>query len=496
MVDLVYCTILCISLCLICGNCYNFYPEFEDDDLFRLPDPENGWQNYELPKDEWLDQKLDHFDPTNRKTWKQRYFANNKYYKSGGPVFLHIFGESKAHSGWLVVGQTAECAKIHDALVVGVEHRYYGKSHPTEDISMENLKFLSSQQALGDLAVFRNYIMEKTKLPTGTKWVSFGGSYPGALAAWFRLKYPHLVHASIASSAPIYAVVDFKEYLHVVKDSLETTGPSCTQRISEATESLNNLMKNNSGILYLKKLFRVCKYLDLIGEDNVRNFFVVLISNFENVVQYNQNRGASPLGNKINMDTLCSIMNNRSLGSPLKRYAYINSLILNAYKRICIKCSYLNLINYLKGTLWSSWAANRHRQWLYQKCNEFGFFKSTDSEKQPFGHHIPEEFLIKKCTDVFGEDFNGTRVRHSVNRTNTYYGGKSLKVTRVMFINGSFDPWKAVSITKSSSKEVSALLINDTAHCANMFPSYPNDPPQLKEAREIIRSQISNWLKD
>lgn len=79
---------------------------------------------------------------------------------------------------------------------------------PFSDLSTDNLRFLSSRQALADLAHFRTVIAEARGL-TNAKWVAFGGSYPGSLAAWFRLKYPHLVHAAVATSAPVHATVNF-----------------------------------------------------------------------------------------------------------------------------------------------------------------------------------------------------------------------------------------------------------------------------------------------
>eukprot|EP00957_Ditylum_brightwellii_P005997 454247-Ditylum_brightwellii.AAC.1 len=58
------------------------------------------------------------------------------------------------------------------------------------------------------------------KLPESTKWVTFGGSYPGNLAAWARLKFPHLVYAGVSNSAPVQAKVDFYEYNEVVASDL------------------------------------------------------------------------------------------------------------------------------------------------------------------------------------------------------------------------------------------------------------------------------------
>lgn len=44
------------------------------------------------------------------------------------------------------------------------------------------------------------------------KWITIGGSYSGALSAWFRNKYPHLTVGAIASSAVVQTIEDFRQY--------------------------------------------------------------------------------------------------------------------------------------------------------------------------------------------------------------------------------------------------------------------------------------------
>lgn len=77
------------------------------------------------------------------------------------------------------------------------------------NLSTENLRYLSSEQALADVANFIKAMNKEYSLSPDVKWIVFGGSYSGSLAAWMRLKYSDLVHGSVASSSPLLAKFNF-----------------------------------------------------------------------------------------------------------------------------------------------------------------------------------------------------------------------------------------------------------------------------------------------
>jgi len=68
--------------------------------------------------------------------------------------------------------------------------------------------YLNSEQALSDLAYFIQRMKDTGAYGITEKspFITVGGSYPGALSAWFRAKYPHLTIGSIASSAVVEAI--------------------------------------------------------------------------------------------------------------------------------------------------------------------------------------------------------------------------------------------------------------------------------------------------
>lgn len=58
---------------------------------------------------------------------------NDTLYREGGPVFLQLGGEGTADPIWLIDGQVAtNYGTQFGALLIYLEHRFYGESHPTE----------------------------------------------------------------------------------------------------------------------------------------------------------------------------------------------------------------------------------------------------------------------------------------------------------------------------------------------------------------------------
>ena len=112
-------------------------------------------------------------------------------------------------------------------MFVLLEHRYYGESMPTANLSVDNLKYLTSEQALEDIAHFVKYFIKNMSLEN-SKWIAFGGSYPGSLAARFRSNYPELVSGAIASSAAMEAVLNLNKFLSTVSQIL---GTECSAHI-------------------------------------------------------------------------------------------------------------------------------------------------------------------------------------------------------------------------------------------------------------------------
>ena len=156
-----------------------------------------------------IEQRLNNFDRQDNRTWQMRYLENNDHFQAGGPIFIYVGGEWSVSEGWLRTGHMYDMAKQLNGTMFYTEHRYYGESRPTEDLSVENLRFLNVDQALADLAHFITHVKATYPGTQDSGVIMVGASYSATMVTWFRQKYPHLVDGVWASSAPLLAQVDF-----------------------------------------------------------------------------------------------------------------------------------------------------------------------------------------------------------------------------------------------------------------------------------------------
>lgn len=146
-------------------------------------------------------------------------------------------------------------------------------------MSSDNLSYLTSQQALADTATFiSSFTADNVDQLADSRCIVFGGSYSGCLAAWLRLKYPHIVHGAIASSAPVHAIVDFSGYLDVVRD---TIGPECSTSIEEANQELDRLIGHSSGWETINSVFNLCDPFNGTNSNDVSNLSQNLAANLK-----------------------------------------------------------------------------------------------------------------------------------------------------------------------------------------------------------------------
>lgn len=238
-----------------------------------------------LISDLWIEQRLDHFDQQNNRTWIQRYFENDEFLVEGGPVFIFVGGEWTISSSIITFGHMHDMARDLNATIYYTEQRFFGTSRPTEDASVENLRYLNAAQILADTAHFIEHIKSTIPQIRNSGVILFGASYSASLVTWFQQKYPHLSKGAWASSAPLLAQVDFAGYMETVSDVLKEVGGSeCSGRTERAFAELERLVAVNETNT-IAEVLHMCDPLDVTNQLDVWSFFHDLAGAFMAIVQ-------------------------------------------------------------------------------------------------------------------------------------------------------------------------------------------------------------------
>jgi len=469
------------------------------------------------PLAQYHEQAQDHFDSANNKTWPQAFYVNDTYWASSSdaPIFLCVGGEgppldASAVSNSVHCNLAVEWLRDKKALMFALEHRYYGchnrSACPVSDLEAPDaLRFLSSRQAVEDVAHFISAMKVKYSLKSSNLWMTWGGSYPGMLAGWSRLHHPELIHASIASSAPVSATyampqyLDHVSYAYTVSDNGVGGSTACRLAIRAGHAWIEQRFSDGDLAAVVDK-FGLPKD-SLSSSENRIAFASNGVADFP--AQENDPVCAEPA---CNIAKICATMTNESLGSEVDRLVYLRKLQnISGYpqKGFLQVARVKGEISGFRLGLYGVYPQGPGMPdfWFYQTCKEFGFYQTCVSGGGcMFVRDLANaSFYASGCMKQFNISLED--VQNNIDGTNYHYGGlrpvdnKGNLGRCVMFPNGEVDPWSTQSVLQAPSKDLPVLMIQGASHHAWTWPSRTSDQESIMTARTAIRQQADAFLK-
>lgn len=481
-----------------------------------------------------LSTPIDHFhndtlyEPHSDDKFNLRYWYDAQYYKPGGPVIVLCGGETDGADRlpFLQKGIVYQLAKATNGLGVILEHRYYGSSIPTEDFSTENLRFLTTDQALADTAFFANNVkfagLEDVDLSPGkTPWIAYGGSYAGAFVALLRKLYPDEYWGAISSSGVPEAIWDYYKYF----EAAAVYGPpACVENTQKITDIVDKILigkKDSEYVGQLKSLF---------GLPNVTHD-ADFASAINGGIYGLQSLNWDPTQSSNEFFDYCDIVSSDEVKYP-KTEAHrdlVNELITLAgygdevdalsnhvlnyvgyYSRSAASCTSADqdecFGTYDAGFYSQDDIAQSWRLWPYQYCTQWGYLQT--------GSGVPEGELplISRTIDL---EYSSVICREAFNLTEpadvdaiNKYGGFDLSYPRLAWVDGEWDPWRAAGVhaiglpERESTTSEPYILIAKAVHHWDENGLFPNEttaelpPAPVADAQEKEAAFVKEWVEE
>ncbi|KAI8455109.1 extracellular serine carboxypeptidase [Phakopsora pachyrhizi] len=512
--------------------------------------------NNRRPAQHVFEQLISHFNKSETGKFSQRYWYDDTFYKPGGPVIVLDGGETSGEDRlpFLRTGILNVLARVTNGIGIVLEHRYYGKSHPFKDLSVESLRYLNTLESLEDSAYFaKNLVLnlnDKNSSQGGnnqsvlnltapaTPWIYYGGSYAGAKAAFMIKLYPDLIWGSIASSAVVHAQVDFWQYYEPIRKSAPS---KCIKPLIKITKSIDQILSNKKdqeSIRSLKNVFQLGNLTDNVdfvnilssplgswqlrnwdpevGSQAFEHFCDALASGsnandlvFESREKYSSLfpiEGFEDEKEDINIKEDEEDEYSIALPSLIGYINFIRENISNQCNGMTQdQCFGTNdLESYQKDDISQTW-----RPWMWQVCTEWGFFQNSPPEEfesiRLISKFIDLHYNSKICRLAFGKSVPNSPKVEQINK----YGDFGLNHSRLAYIDGSDDPWLYATphsplhkINKKSSKNY--WLIKGGVHhwdengqnTTLRTEIDAEEPPEIKKIHLKEIEWVKSWIKE
>ena len=286
--------------------------------------------------------------------------------------------------------------------------------------------------------------------------------------------------------------------------SYEKIGGSrkCYEVIEEASHVIHEAV-NSDTVESLPDSLQPCTKLK--NEKDIYAYESEIFGWFQGTVQYNE-QSASP----ATVRSLCEALTH----DDMKPIEALSSMADTFFSQQCIPSSWDELVGELQEEAFDGSASGR--QWIYQSCNEFGYFQTTEGDNHPFmalkgcsldvaGRQMCEDvYKIKKYE---GPSRGGGASEYGSDET---YGARNIQSTNITMPNGSCDPWHSLGVVEKDAdfydpsqkiaEGVVPVFIDGTAHCRDMYAPDAfvsvgiNDTQAVKDAHARIKKNVYSYI--
>lgn len=447
--------------------------------------------NYTL---QYFNATIDHYAP-NSPTFQLRYYIRTDYWSQtkSGPIFFYCGNEGAIEMFALNTGYMDYLAASMDAVVVFAEHRYFGGSMPFGNSSYSNpnnLKYLSPHQALADFAELIHYLRYQYNFAPVIVW---GGSYGGMLAAWMRMKFPHLVYGAIASSAPIFQFngsSDPLEFNYLVTRHFSIMGgPECPTIIKTSFDFLESMMGDSRTYFELEQIFNTCE--EIITADDVMSIMNWISNAFTYMAMTDYSGPSNFLQPMPAYPVVLACGNMTTTVSNISDYTEVfKAVILGA--NIYYNSSGTNTCNELNLT--ASEGGLGDEGWDYLACTTMNMPIGSNGVSDMFWNAPWDQNAVdSQCLQTWGE-------ATQVNYAHLWYG-TSLNTTyilrhasNILFSSGSLDPWLSGAYTLNYNPNLISYVMQGAVHHSDLRTPSPTDLPDVVAGRATIKLAIEYWV--
>ncbi|KAM7086658.1 lysosomal Pro-X carboxypeptidase isoform 1-T3 [Molossus nigricans] len=437
----------------------------------------------------YLKQKVDHFGFKNDKHFNQRYLiADQHWKKEGGSILFYTGNEGDIIWFCNNTGFMWDVAEELKAMLVFAEHRYYGQSLPFGANSFKDsrhMNFLTSEQALADFAELIKHLKKTIPAAKNQPFIAVGGSYGGMLAAWFRMKYPHMVVGALAASAPIWQFEDMVPcgvFMEIVTADFRRSSPNCSKSIRKSWDAIHRLTRNGTGLNLVSEVLHLCTSLKNSQDvQHLKDWIAETWVNLAMVDYPYESNFLQPLP-AWPIKVVCQHFKNPNVSDTELLQNIFSAL--NVYYNYSGQAKCLNMSETSTSSLGSM-------GWSYQACTEIVMPFCTNGIDDMFEPHAWD------LKDFSNDCYRQWGVKPRPTWITTMYGGKNISShSNIIFSNGDLDPWSGGGVTKNITDTLVAINIAEGAHHLDLRANNAFDPMSVLLARSMEVRHMKKWIRD